>query len=230
MAERGRTGGQSAGWNKSQCSPLQSPSSAHTYHTWVLGLQGYKLTKRCHMGRLGRRGRRWGVKDVVVTGDEVGVGMVGHGELLHGARLDQLLREAEKLGQCLPRRPGRPGSPAQLKVPMDAQARGFNSSAHPCSRAPGRMPHHTTTAAPLPLYAAGTLLQTVPQLQTVLNLCGSTHRHCSGKGQGQHTAWHPAQFLRVLVSTSAEMESIRRGLYLGRRKHSLTGGGRQQRG
>lgn len=45
------------------------------------------------MGRLGWRGWRWGVQNVVVTGDEVGVGLIGHGELLHGARLDQLLRE-----------------------------------------------------------------------------------------------------------------------------------------
>lgn len=36
------------------------------------------------------------MKDVVVTGDEVGVGVVGHGELLHGARLDQLLRERQR--------------------------------------------------------------------------------------------------------------------------------------
>lgn len=64
-----------------------------TYHAWVLGLQRDELPKRCHVGRLrwGRRG--WRVQDVVVTGDEVGVGLVGHGELLHGARLDQLLRE-----------------------------------------------------------------------------------------------------------------------------------------
>lgn len=36
----------------------------------------------------------------MVTGDEVGVGVVGHRELLHGARLDQLLRETEQLGLC----------------------------------------------------------------------------------------------------------------------------------
>lgn len=57
------------------------------------------------------------MKDVVVTGDEVGVGVVGPRELLHGARLDQLLREVEKLGLCLPRRPG---TTFQLQVPMHA--------------------------------------------------------------------------------------------------------------
>lgn len=33
------------------------------------------------------------MQDVVVTGDEVRIGLIGHGELLHGTRLDQLPRE-----------------------------------------------------------------------------------------------------------------------------------------
>lgn len=70
-------------------------------HTWVLGLQRYKLPKRCHVGRLGVWGWWWGVQDVVVTGDEVGVGLIGHGELLHGTRLDQRGWEAAE-GVVLP--------------------------------------------------------------------------------------------------------------------------------
>lgn len=65
-------------------------------HTRVLGLQRYKLPQRCHVSRLGVWGWRWGVQDVVVTGDEVGVGLIGHRKLLHGARLDQRGREAAK--------------------------------------------------------------------------------------------------------------------------------------
>lgn len=41
------------------------------------------------------------MKDVVVTGDEVGIGVVGHGELLHGTRLDQRRWEAAE-GVVLP--------------------------------------------------------------------------------------------------------------------------------
>lgn len=71
------------------------PPSPQTHQTWVLGLQGHKLSEWCHVGRLRRWGRWRGVKNVVVTGDEVGVGMVGHRELLHGTCLDQLLRESK---------------------------------------------------------------------------------------------------------------------------------------
>lgn len=70
-------------------------------HTWVLGLQRYKLPKRCHVSGLGVWSWRWGVQDVVVTGDEVGVGLIGHRELLHGTRLDQWGREAAE-GVVLP--------------------------------------------------------------------------------------------------------------------------------
>lgn len=70
-----------------------------THHPWVLGLQRYELPQRRHVGGLGVWGWRWGVQDVVVTGDEVGVGLVGHGELLHGTRLDQLLREEAGAGE-----------------------------------------------------------------------------------------------------------------------------------
>lgn len=73
--------------------PYSIKPIAQTHHTWMLGLQRYKLPKRCHVGRLGVWGWRWGVQDVVVTGDEVGVGLIGHRELLHGTRLDQLPRE-----------------------------------------------------------------------------------------------------------------------------------------
>lgn len=72
---------------------------ARTHHAWVLCLQGHKLPKRRHVSGLGVRGRRRGVQDVVVTGDEVGVGLVGHRELLHGARLDQLLRKGAEAGE-----------------------------------------------------------------------------------------------------------------------------------
>lgn len=68
------------------------------------------------------------MKDVVVTGDEVGVGVVGSRELLHGARLDQLLREVEKLGLCLP---PKPGTTIQLQVPMHAQLGASISSVPP---------------------------------------------------------------------------------------------------
>lgn len=73
---------------------------AQTHHTRVLGLQRYKLPQRRHVSRLGVWGWRWGVQDVVVTGDEVGVGLIGHRELLHGARLDQLPREGAGAGKC----------------------------------------------------------------------------------------------------------------------------------
>ena len=51
------------------------------------------------MSGLGVWGRRRGVQDVVVTGDEVRVGLVGHRELLHGARLDQLLSKGAEAGE-----------------------------------------------------------------------------------------------------------------------------------
>lgn len=53
------------------------------------------------MGRLGVWGWRWWVQDVVVTGDEVGIGLIGHRELLHSTRLDQLLREGQELDNVL---------------------------------------------------------------------------------------------------------------------------------
>lgn len=52
------------------------------------------------MGGLGVWGWWGGVQDVVVTGDEVRVGLIGHGELLHGTRLDQLPREGAGAGEC----------------------------------------------------------------------------------------------------------------------------------
>lgn len=67
----------------------------------MLGLQRYELPKWCHVGGLGVWSWRWGVQDVVVTGDEVGVGLIGHRELLHGTRLDQLLREGRGLENVL---------------------------------------------------------------------------------------------------------------------------------
>lgn len=70
-------------------------------HTRVLGLQRHKLPKRRHVGGLGVWGWRGGVQDVVVTGDEVRVGLIGHGELLHGTRLDQRGWEAAE-GVVLP--------------------------------------------------------------------------------------------------------------------------------
>lgn len=88
--------GQPAAYNKILAFPTRhSPSSPQTHQTWVLGLQGHKLPEWCHVGRLRRWGRWRRVKNVVVTGDEVGVGMVGHRELLHGTCLDQLLRESK---------------------------------------------------------------------------------------------------------------------------------------
>lgn len=66
----------------------------------MLGLQRYELPKWRHVGGLGVWSWRWGVQDVVVTGDEVGVGLIGHWELLHGTRLDQLLREGRGAGEC----------------------------------------------------------------------------------------------------------------------------------
>lgn len=95
-----------AGDEGSPCFPAPPaiPSSVgpitQTHHTWVLGLQRYKLPKRCHVSGLGVWSWRWGVQDVVVTGDEVGVGLIGHRELLHGTRLDQLLRKGVKAGEC----------------------------------------------------------------------------------------------------------------------------------
>lgn len=42
------------------------------------------------------------MKNVVVTGDEVGIGVIGHRELLHGTRLDQLWRWEAAEGVVLP--------------------------------------------------------------------------------------------------------------------------------
>lgn len=51
------------------------------------------------MSGLGVWGWRRGVQDVVVTGDEVGVGLIRHRELLHGTCLDQLLRKGAEAGE-----------------------------------------------------------------------------------------------------------------------------------
>lgn len=67
----------------------------------MLGLQRHKLPQGCHVGGLRGWGRWWGMQDVVVTGDEVGVGLIGHRQLLHGARLDERGREAAE-GVVLP--------------------------------------------------------------------------------------------------------------------------------
>lgn len=138
-----------------------SPPTSQTHHSRVLRLQGYELPKRCHVGRLGGRGRRGGVKNVVVAGDEVGVGVIGHRELLHGTRLDQLLREGKEAG-LMPAKKARrqhpaeaftvhtnPGAGAALQVPL---ALGH----------PGRTPATAIAAGPSPTYMAGTLLQKGP--------------------------------------------------------------------
>lgn len=52
------------------------------------------------MSGLGVWGWRWRVQDIVVTGDKVGVGLIGHRELLHGTCLDQLLRKGAEAGEC----------------------------------------------------------------------------------------------------------------------------------
>lgn len=54
------------------------------------------------------------MKKVVVTGEEVGVGVIGHRKLLHGACLDQLQRDGTELGLCAVL--WRPGHTTQMKA------------------------------------------------------------------------------------------------------------------
>lgn len=63
------------------------------------------------------------MKNVVVTGDEVGIGVIGHRELLHGTRLDQLLRESKEAGPML-----------VMKVLLKVLNGHTDPGAHPCSR------------------------------------------------------------------------------------------------
>lgn len=71
-----------------------------THHAWVLGLERYKLPQGGHVGWLvGGHWRRGGVQDVMVAGDDGGERLVGDGELLHGACLDQLWGREKNGGQ-----------------------------------------------------------------------------------------------------------------------------------
>lgn len=71
--------------------------STPTHHTWMLGLERYKLPQGGHVGRLvGGHWRRGWVQDVMVAGDDGGECLVGDGKLLHGTCLNQLWGEMER--------------------------------------------------------------------------------------------------------------------------------------
>lgn len=118
------------------------------------------------------------MKNVVVTGDEVGVGMVGHRELLHGTCLDQLLRES-KTG---PMHQGGQGTPP-VKGSYCTQTQELQRlcKPHPCPRPPrqGAIPQPL-----LQLYTAGAVTERSLTSKLPHTSVG-TQTHYSGKGHGR---------------------------------------------